>query len=424
MFTYQVAREKSHYFVDYCCIASEAATAVANMSRFHEIVGYHGEMAVDPEKGSILRISLFAELKSGSPVTRADLLVDFAPVEIGGQPYICPAKGISITTAQMVQVDPRLGYPLARQLQPLKTMLNEVKFQDYHVFRAESRVLTAASDTPAPPADHPMPAPASEAPTTTDQFRLVDEAAATPAPSTVPTAATESTAPPAPAPESAPVPEISFAADAALPETPALAFPPGAPSGYRLRTTTRLVDIGLVAFDKKGHPLTDLKQTDFEIYDNGRKQGIKHFEQASQAEPQVTAPAASDAPARPEEVAFSNRQTPRLEPRTAPSDSHSTILMIDSSSLAWADLQYARQEMLRFLNSLPQGEPVGLYILRSYGFQDPSRAHDRPRQDGQYSDQLDARLHRPGPGTARRRAPPRTLRYRAQPERPHFPQRQ
>jgi hypothetical protein len=34
-----------------------------------------------------------------------------------------------------------------------------------------------------------------------------------------------------------------------------------------------------------------------------------------------------------------------------------------------ADLCYARQEMLRFLTALPDGELVGFYILRSYGFQ-------------------------------------------------------
>jgi hypothetical protein len=141
VFAYEVPKEKSHYEVNYCCIAYEAATMVANMHPFRQVAGYRGEMAVDPVTGSILRLSVVAALKPGSPVTQADILVEYAPVEIGGKTYICPVRSVSITTAQMVQQTDRYADPLARQLQPLKTMLNDVKFEQYHMFRAESRVL-------------------------------------------------------------------------------------------------------------------------------------------------------------------------------------------------------------------------------------------------------------------------------------------
>ena len=61
-----------------------------------------------------------------------------------------------------------------------------------------------------------------------------------------------------------------------LPNTPANTGPTQ-DSGFSIKVTSRLVDVGVVAFDKKGHPVTDLKAEDFEIYDNGRKQEIRFF---------------------------------------------------------------------------------------------------------------------------------------------------
>ncbi len=146
----------------------------------------------------------------------------------------------------------------------------------------------------------------------------------------------------------------------------------GAPgSEFTLRTTTRLVDVGLVAYDKKGHPVTDLKQSDFEIYDNGRKQEIKYFVQASQTAAPTPAAPAGQAASVPAEEVITNRPAASTAPATRPAsqESHSSVLLVDASNLAWGDLSYAREEMLRFLKGLPAGEWVGLYILRSFGFQ-------------------------------------------------------
>ena len=389
VFRYNVPQPRSHYDVNYCCVVNEAASAVANTSPFHEIVGYHGDMAVDPEKGSILRLSVIAELKAGSPVTRADILVNYGPVTITGQTYLCPVKSVSITTAQMVQLDPVLGYPLARQMQPLKTMLNHVTFEQYHVFRSESRVLTAESGAGGAAAGSEMGNAAHESPAAKgqpDEPKASDQPNANAAPSATETSVVADTAaahgasadaaiaqPAAAAPASAEPepPEFTIGDTADVLNAPEQSQPPAAASGFRLRTTTRLVDVGLVAYDNKGRPVTDLKQSDFEIYDNGRRQEIKYFSQASQdvAPASPAQPGNSGANGPPEPV-YSNRQLePAIQPRGPASGSHATILLIDSANLSWSDFQYAREEMLRFLKGLPAGEPVGLYVLRSFGFE-------------------------------------------------------
>ena len=386
VFTYEVPKRKSHYDVNYCCVAKEAGTDVADTSPFHEFVGYHGDMAVDPETSSILRLSVVAALNNDSPVTRADILVDYGPVVIGGKTYICPVKSVSVTTAQIVQLAPG-GYPLARQLQPLKTMLNHVTFENYHVFRSESRVLAAENDagSGATGSEAGKAAPESRAAASEPDNALAADRqnASTATSRTETTAAANTTAAPAanadaaitqatvamPASAEPEQPEFTFRDTADMQSAPAQSGPVAASSGFRLRTTTKLVDVGLVAYDKKGQPVTDLKQSDFEIYDNGSKQEIKYFAQAGQLAP-ITATQTTQAAGAPTETVYSNRQTDSaLQPHTTGVESHVTVLLVDSSSLAWADLQYARQEILRFLKTSPTDEPIGLYVLRNAGFQ-------------------------------------------------------
>jgi VWFA-related protein len=340
------------------------------MIPFRQVAGYRGEMAVDPVSGSILRISVMAALKPDSPVSRADILVEYGPVEIGGKTYNCPVKSVSVMTAQMVQQTERYAQPLAHQMQPLKTMLNDVQFEQYHMFRAESRMLTTdeGQSLGLPPlATNPIeiPATSDQAGTAASPASSAPESTGAPAaPATVVAAAEPPPPPPPP-----PAPEISVTDSADVPNTPAH-LQAGAPgSEFTLRTTTRLVDVGLVAYDKKGHPVTDLKQSDFEIYDNGRKLEIKYFAQASQIEPSGQASPSSQATSTPDEEVITNRPVPRAASDSGQaSESHSSVLLIDASNLAWGDLSYARQEMLRFLKGLPAGEAVGLYILRTYGF--------------------------------------------------------
>ena len=136
--------------------------------------------------------------------------------------------------------------------------------------------------------------------------------------------------------------------------------------GLQLKMTSRLVDVGIVAWDKHGHPVNDLKADDFELYDNGRKQELRFFTQLS-------ADASAPAPDLTSQRTFSNR-APDLATvaaataAAAPAESGATILLIDESHVAWADLSHARQEMLRFISTLAPGERVGVYTMTGLGF--------------------------------------------------------
>jgi VWFA-related protein len=366
VFRYAVPREKSNYEVKFA------------VGRYvlRKLTGYHGELAIDPASGAILRLTVEADTKTADAIDKADILVEYGPVEIGGKTYICPLKSVSISQAPVIHA--ALGYyfsgtfPGTRQ-----TLLNDVAFGQYHLFRAEARILTGngpeeAENSPAVPGE----ASAAETPSAQQDASLPATSAGpirTGAAADGASPARESAAAaPAPMPP-AEAPEISVAEASGLPES-ALATDTGVPqTGFVLRTTARLVDVGVVVRDKKGHPVTGLKREDFEILDDGDRQQIQFFTPpggGSVAEPasppgqqgKLTEPAGST-PAQP---TFSNRREPGAGQG---SDGNVTILLIDGSNLAFADLSRARGEILRFLGSLPAGERVGLYAMRMQGYE-------------------------------------------------------
>ena len=143
-------------------------------------------------------------------------------------------------------------------------------------------------------------------------------------------------------------------------------------SGVVLRTTARLVDVGVVAYDKKGYPVVDLNPDDFQIFDNGRKQQLKFFSASGQPPDYSKATSNSDQTHRDGLGAFVGATDANKTEGTT------TVLLIDSQSLAWDDLSHARQEVLRFLGHLPASDRVGIYVMKETGIQilaEPSADH-------------------------------------------------
>ena len=386
VFTYAVPKEKSHYGVDFCCVAEESAVVSANVRQFHEITGYHGELVVDPASGTILRLVVVADLKSTDPIVKADILVDYGEVEIGGKTYFCPVKSISMTLAQILQVNPKYKFPLANQMQPLKNSLNDVAFEEYHVFRAESRVLAEnevepAPNAPAVKAENAATAEAAKASAPEASEPAASESDASQQAAHLAAAGTSGTAAKpgtgggtekaAGATDEGAASEMLVETATGLPDIEAQQQTAGSNGEFTLRSTSRLVDVNVVAYDKAGHPVTDLKASDFTLYDNGAAQQIRFFSQTNGAGVQGSATGNGSATNPPGQVVYSNRRADETVGAQAPSEApaNSTVLMIDAGNLAWGDLTYAREEMLRFLKALPASERVGLYVLRSHDFQ-------------------------------------------------------
>jgi hypothetical protein len=114
---------------------------------FKKLTGYHGEIAINPETGAILRLVMDADLKPDLPLVRAGILVEYGPVKIGEKTYICPLKSVAISRGRTVMLMAE-GNDSFRTFGPFATSLNDVAFQDYHMFRAESHVLPGYDPAP------------------------------------------------------------------------------------------------------------------------------------------------------------------------------------------------------------------------------------------------------------------------------------
>lgn len=122
-----------------------------------------------------------------------------------------------------------------------------------------------------------------------------------------------------------------------------------------LKFTSRLVVVDVIATDHKGNPVTDLKREDFTVQEDGKDQQLKVFEfraPGHDAEPAI----AQSTPAGLAPNIFSN--APRFKPSTI-----LNVLLLDALNTRTIDQKRAREQMLEFLEKLPQGQPVAVYGL-------------------------------------------------------------
>jgi len=112
VYRYAVVAEKSHYHVN------------------GQFRGYHGEITVDPSNGTIRRLVLKADPVPNLPLLKADIVVEYGPVELGGKTYICPLKGIALSATWN------------------RWWLNDVAFEKYHLYRANAELLPGFAEVP------------------------------------------------------------------------------------------------------------------------------------------------------------------------------------------------------------------------------------------------------------------------------------
>jgi VWFA-related protein len=366
VFRYAVSKEKSHYEVRYCCLATSYGL---ESNDFHGMSAYHGLIAVDPANGAILRLTLEADLGADDPISRASIAVEYGPQELGGVVYMCPSRSVSISVAKTVRnVKDAEGrdWPAVG---PQQMLLNHSVFDQYHLFRSETRVLTASEERAegvAPDATLASVAPAEPGPTEEMLSDAFDTKSieSTGSREVIDSAAVNGNT------------EISTKAATALPDVATSPTQPtidqaAQPGGFTLRVNSRLVDVNVVALDKKGKPIPHLKLEDFEVYDNGVKQDLRSFSKADvDAASQSNALPDSSSPA----LEFSNHGTAASKN----ADGNTIVLLIDSSNLVYTDLVDARDQTAHFLQSLPPNERVALYVSRYHRFQvleEPSADH-------------------------------------------------
>ncbi len=135
VFRFVVPRDKAHYNVAFCCFPDMNGSIALN-----EPTGYHGEFTIDPDSGEILRLMIEANLEPRLPVIRAGIVVEYGSVQIGGKTYICPLHSVSILRKRTVIRIAEWGNVL-ETFAPFVTLLSDITFSNYHMTRAQMKIL-------------------------------------------------------------------------------------------------------------------------------------------------------------------------------------------------------------------------------------------------------------------------------------------
>lgn len=134
---------------------------------------------------------------------------------------------------------------------------------------------------------------------------------------------------------------------------PLLAFAQSAGTGSNttLQVTSRIVYVDVIVHDAAGHLVRGLGQKDFKVFEDGKPQKIDYFVAHS-----YDLAGTHPAPAPQSKDQFSN------VPQSGPAGSIN-IILFDLVNTAPQDQQYARRQMLKFLEALPPGQQIALFVL-------------------------------------------------------------
>jgi VWFA-related protein len=134
VFNYRIPQETPRFFVGFGYLANDMVFP------FKEKVPFHGEFAVDPASGAILRLTVQADLEPRLPLDRSGVMVEYTPVVIGGNTYICPTKSVSISRQRRIMDIDEWGETFKVDA-PFETLLDDMAFDKYHMFRPTARLL-------------------------------------------------------------------------------------------------------------------------------------------------------------------------------------------------------------------------------------------------------------------------------------------
>jgi VWFA-related protein len=120
-----------------------------------------------------------------------------------------------------------------------------------------------------------------------------------------------------------------------------------------LKTITRLVVVDVVASDKSG-PVTNLERSDFTVLEDGKEQQIRVF--SFQQPHQGGAAHVALTPAKLPENAYSNYPKYNV-------DNSLNVVLMDALNTSFPHQAYVRDQMIRYLEKMPVGRPVAVYML-------------------------------------------------------------
>src|ERR1035441_1091664 len=125
-----------------------------------------------------------------------------------------------------------------------------------------------------------------------------------------------------------------------------------------LHTGTHLVVLDVVVTDKKGHTVPGLTQDDFHLFEDGRPQAVKFFEEHAPVDPALVAKQKAELAAKLPVNTFTN-----YEPFTG--NPPMVLLLNEVGALPGYDYDPLHQRMLTLVHDAPAETPFVVYELDS-----------------------------------------------------------
>lgn len=135
VFRYRVPEETPLFSAEFCCLATDF-----DRVPFKKRAPFHGEFAVNPATGAIMRLTIQADLGWRLPLHQSDVMVEYTPVVRGSRTFICPSRSVSISRQRKTMVIHEWGEGF-KVYAPFETILNEMRFEKYRIFGSTSRIL-------------------------------------------------------------------------------------------------------------------------------------------------------------------------------------------------------------------------------------------------------------------------------------------
>jgi hypothetical protein len=142
VFRYRVPQETQYFYAAFCCLARDFEE-----TPFRKSTPFHGEIAMDPSSGAILRLTIQADLEWRLPLDQSDVVVEYRPEVKDTKTFICPSRSVSISRHRRTMILDEWG-ELLKVYAPFETLLNEMRFEKYRIFGTTTTILPGFVEVP------------------------------------------------------------------------------------------------------------------------------------------------------------------------------------------------------------------------------------------------------------------------------------
>jgi hypothetical protein len=137
-----VPQETQYFYAAFCCLARDFEE-----TPFRKSTPFHGEIAMDPSSGAILRLTIQADLEWRLPLDQSDVVVEYRPEVKDTKTFICPSRSVSISRHRRTMILDEWG-ELLKVYAPFETLLNEMRFEKYRIFGTTTTILPGFVEVP------------------------------------------------------------------------------------------------------------------------------------------------------------------------------------------------------------------------------------------------------------------------------------